>query len=145
MCESTIRDDEQSSNEALPSVGIFWLYGECVIFAERTPVAEGQPYGDAVSGWRDHAEYWEELRSSGSLDVLPEPLREEYFSIPRGRVVYHRGDGTFHVYHGNNVTDEDLARVAAYFGLPAKQTVFEQDLHYCDYDDGEWEDLCYSK
>ena len=98
----------------------------------------GERYGDAITGVKDHADYWEELRCEGKLNALDEPLRDEYFSIPRGRVVYHSDTERFFVYHGNNVKKKDLRKVASFFNLPKGKTIFEQDFHYCDFDDSEW-------
>ena len=130
-------DEEKVS----PRVGIFWLYKHEVIFMQSVPPAEGLAYGDAVCSEKSHADYWEELRSVGELDKLPESLRDEYFRIPRGRVVFHRDNGRFYVYHGNNLTRTDLNKVRKAFGLDRDVTSFEQDLHYCDLDAAEWENI----
>ena len=121
-----------------PKVGIFWFYEGKIIFSHAVPLEVGEYYGDAITGVKDHADYWEELRCEGKLNALDEPLRDEYFSIPRGRVVYHSDTNSFFVYHGNNVKKKDLRKVASFFNLPKEKTIFEQDLHYCDFDDSEW-------
>ena len=122
-------------------LGIFWIYRHEVFFSYSVPLADGLPYGEALTGTKDHADYWEELRSAGELSVLPHHLQDEYFSIPRGRVVYHTDTQKFYVYHGNNVTKSDLQKVAKLFCLPKESTSFEQDLHYCDFSDEQWEAL----
>ncbi|WP_296328194.1 hypothetical protein [uncultured Treponema sp.] len=96
-------------------LGIFWIYRHEVIFSHSVPLADGLPYGEAITGTKDYADYWEELRSVGELSVLPHHLQDEYFSIPRGRVVYHTYTQKFYVYHGNNVTKSDLQKVAKLF------------------------------
>lgn len=58
------------------------------------PLAEGVVSGDVVTGTKDHADYWEELRAEGLLAALPQD-----------------------------------------------KTVFEQDLHYRDLSDAEWQGL----
>ena len=121
-----------------PKVGIFWFYKGKVIFSHSISVEDGFLYGEAVTGTRDHAEYWEELRKDGKLNVLDESLREEYFSIARGRVVFHKDTGKFSLYHGNNMKKPDLHKVALFFNLPEDRTDFAQDLHYCDLTDSEW-------
>ncbi|WP_296330566.1 hypothetical protein [uncultured Treponema sp.] len=134
-----------STNEFLsPAVGIFWLYQHEIVFSHFVPLAVGPHYGEAVTGTKDHADYWEELRNSGKLAVLPQALQEEYFSIPRGRVVYHSDTDTFFVYHGNNVSKSDLNKVCKLFNLPKQKTKFEQDFHYCDVSADEW-NLIYGK
>lgn len=122
-------------------LGIFWIYRHEVIFSHSVPLADGLPYDEAITGTKDHPDYWEELRSVGELSVLPHHLQDEYFSIPRGRVVYHTDTQKSYVYHGNNVTKSDLQKVAKLFCLPKESTSFEQDLHYCDFSDEQWEAL----
>ena len=130
-------DGQKSS----PRVGIFWLYKHEIAFMHAVPLEDGLAYGDAVGGTKDHADYWEELRSSGELEKLPVVMRDEYFRIPRGRVVFHRDNGRFYVYHGNNVTRADLEKIRKAFGLNKADTSFDQDLHYCDLDAAEWENI----
>lgn len=130
------------NNALLPLVGIFWFYDGKPVFVHAVPLAEGLKYGDAITGIKDHAVYWEELRSQANgVSILPPRLREEYFSIPRGRVVYHQDTEQFTVYHGNNLRKTDLKKVAAAFHLPKDTTRFEQDFHYCDVRDDEWESM----
>ena len=114
--------------ETLPKVGIFWIYRHEIIFSHSVNLSDGERYGEAITGMKDHADYWEELHQNGLLSALPEPLRDEYFSVPRGRVVYHTDSEKFFVYHGNNVTKSDLQKVAQLFSLPKAKTVFEKDL-----------------
>ena len=125
---------------SVPFVGIFWFYQGITLFPHAVPLEKGLPYGNAITGTKDHADYWDSL-SSGQLSFLPDSFREEYFSIPRGRVVYHSDTDKFFVYHGNNLKKKDLRLVAEAFCLPKEKTVFEKDLHYCDYDEKSWETL----
>lgn len=127
--------------ESKPLVGIFWFYYGLPLFVHAVPLEQGLRYDKAVTGTKDHAEYWDELgKGSCHLNVLPPKLREEYFSIPRGRVVYHEDTGLYTIYHGNNLSERDLQKVAAVFCLPSLNHVrFEKDIHYCDLSDEEWE------
>jgi hypothetical protein len=45
------------------------------------------------------------------------------------------------VYHGGNIPKAGLRKVAREFCLPQDKTVFEQDLHYCNLSDAEWQEL----
>lgn len=129
-------------NYKAPLVGIWWFYKNKPIFAHSVPVPQGEHYGTAITGIKDHTDYWEELRESGKLSALPSEFREEYFSIPRGRVVYHEDTGLFTVYHGNNISKKDLQKVLSLFKLPKENTRFEQDIHYCDLTESRWNALC---
>ena len=120
-----------------PQVGIFWFYYGLPIFVHAVPLSEGEHYGEAITGTKDHADYWEEyVMRTGWTSYLH--IGDEYFSVPRGRVVYHSDTKTFTVYHGNNLSKADLKKVAAVFRLPREQTRFEKDIHYCDVSDEEW-------
>ena len=127
-----------TSNDLAPRVGIFWMYHHEIIFDHKITLDEGIHYGDAITGTNDHADYWEELRLKGVLTQLPLSLRDEYFSIPRGRVVYHSNNDRFFIYHGNNVAKADLIKIRKAFNLPKDKTICEQDFHYCDWSDDEW-------
>lgn len=127
----------------MAEVGIFWIYHGKIIFKNAVPVEEGLSYGHAVNGYKDHSDYWDELDESNQLKCLPPNLRSEYFTLPRGRVVYYKDTGMFCILHGNNVSLENLYSVAKAFNLPKRITKFEQDIHYCDLSDREWQDLLY--
>lgn len=68
-----------------PKLGIFWFYDGEIIFSHAVCLVDGLHYGDAVTGVKDHADYWEELERKGKLDVLDESLREEYFFHSTGQ------------------------------------------------------------
>lgn len=70
---------EMSNKEFDPQVGILGLYHHEIIFAHKISVTDGLPYGDAITGIKDHTDYWEELRLQGELDQFPFELRFEYF------------------------------------------------------------------
>lgn len=98
-------------NQLIPQVGIFWLYRHKIIFAHKVSLADGVRYGNAITGIKAHADYWKELRAKRELAQLPTELQDEYFSILRGRVVYHSDTDRFFIYHGNNATKRDLAKI----------------------------------
>ena len=129
--------------ESKPLVGIFWFYYGLPLFVHAVPLEQGLRYDKAITGIKDHAEYWEEFgKGSCQLNVLSPKQREEYFSIPRGRVVYHEDTQLFTIYHGNNLSECDLQKVAAVFCVPSlKHVRFEKDIHYCDLSDDEWEQM----
>ena len=134
---------KKSSGAREPQVGIFWFWQNKVIFSHKVPLSEGEEFGCIIRGPKDHEEYWEELRSSGTLNILSEDLREEYFSIPRGRVSYNTSPGfeEFIICHGNNITKAGLSKVCAAFDLPNRKRYFKEDFHYYDISEEEWRKL----
>lgn len=81
-----IENLEKTLKTEKPFVGIFWFYHNVPLFVHAVHLDEGQQYGKAITGIKDHADYWEE---GTDLQFIPEHLQKEYFLIPRGRIVYH--------------------------------------------------------
>lgn len=119
----------QTQKSASPQVGIFWIYKSRIFHAETVAVEDGTRYGDAIGGNADHADTWEKLRTCGKLSKLPENLSDEYFSIPRGRVVFHTDTGRYTILHGS-LTARQIETVRKYFCLPEDLCDAETDLHY---------------
>ena len=112
-----------------PSLGIWWFYYDEVLFADPIVVENGVPYGDCITGLADHADFWDKLEISGELKKLPPILRAEYFSIPRGRVVFHKETGRYTVLHGG-LKKGELNKIRKFFCLPKELTDFDTDFHY---------------
>ena len=112
-----------------PSVGIWWFYQDEVLFAAPVEVEKGLPYGDCITGLIDHTDFWDKLEASGELEKLPPILRSEYFSIPRGRVVFHKDTGRFTILHGG-LKKSELNKIRKFFCLSKKLTDFNTDFHY---------------
>ena len=111
------------------SVGIWWFYYNDVFFADPVEVEKGLPYGNCITGYTDHADVWDKLEVSGELAKLPTILRSEYFSIPRGRVVFHKDAGRFTILHGG-LTTHELNKIRKFFCIPKELTDFDTDFHY---------------
>ena len=116
-------------NCVTPSVGIWWFYYDEVLFCDPVEVKNGLPYGDCRTGLSDHAEFWDKLEASGELEKLPPIFRPEYFSIPRGRVVFHKDTGRFTILHGG-LKKSKLNKIRKFFCLPKELTDFDTDFHY---------------
>lgn len=126
-------------NSEKPFVGIFWFYFGVPLFVHAVHLEAGEHYGSAINGLKDHADYWEE--DSCHKSFLLEHFQKEYFSIPRGRVVYHEDTKEFIVYHGNNISKQELQEVAAVFCLPKAHTRFEQEIHYNFLGERSWKSI----
>lgn len=112
-----------------PSVGIWWFYDGQLLFADSVELKDGQTYGDCIIGPSDHADYWDKLAVYEKMHVLPPELREEYFLVPRGRVVYHKDSNRFTILHGG-LKKAELNKIRKFFCLPKSQTDFDTDFHY---------------
>ena len=107
-----------------PQIGIFWVYrGQVFQFT--------QPYSSVppVGGFRDsnytHDGYWGQMEK-----MFPELAGKEYFSVPRGRVLF-EVNGTFHIVMSSKDAKNQIliARIKRAFNLPPK-TVVDTDVHY---------------
>jgi len=64
------------------NVGIIFLVGKTLLI-DRTPLSEGEIYGDFRIHERGHDVYWETLKKNGAV-----PQDSEYDDYPRGRIAY---------------------------------------------------------
>jgi hypothetical protein len=90
-----------------PSVGIVWglRVGRVpmVLVADRTPLAEAEPYGDYLTHPRGHYDVWEAWRRLGLTGLAyrglpPGIVWHEYEYFPRGRVVFETRARRFVLY-----------------------------------------------
>ncbi len=124
----------KKSCQPLPRVGICWKPGTGTVLPLWVDVDKGVRHGDIITGPKTHAEYWEECRLNGNLDIFRDSLRKAYFTMPRVRVVYNTVKDKFYVYHADNLKGNGIVDILRSFALPIDKTVFEIDLDYCNYD-----------
>ena len=105
-----------------PQIGIWWDNGEKI-------VAFPHPPGDRCheTGWCDsedsHNDFWPEaaMQFSAGID-------DEYFSIPRGRVLWNPVTRKSVIYHGDATSAERLRESAKVFKLT--DWTSSTDTHY---------------
>jgi hypothetical protein len=94
-----------------PQIGIWWDNGQVIV---AFPVSAG--IADPETGMCDsddaHNDCWPEaaMRLRARRD-------DEYFSVPRGRVLYHPKRQKSIIYHGNQTSTVRLQLIAAEFAL----------------------------
>ena len=105
-----------------PQIGIWWDDGKKIVAFRHSAVAT-----EAYAGWCDsdysHNDYWPEAAMQYGLNESA-----EYFSIPRGRVLWSPSKKLSRIYHGNETTPDRLALIAAEFGLNSWDA--KRDIHY---------------
>ena len=121
-------------------VGIFWGLPQgrrgWRFLADKTPVDEGEPYGECITHATGHYEYWESLSRLGQTVLaqrgLPgEPAWHEYEEFPRGRVVYWPDSRRFVIYADRRLQAKSfIKRIVAEFGIPADAYSVCSDSHY---------------
>ncbi len=106
-------------------VGIFWYYHSAVIGAVNE-LADAFDGGDFIDSPLTHNRYWEVIQGQVS------DLRfSEYIDVPRGWVLYDKGEQRPLVYVDKVLFKLAIKRkICAFFDLPEEVTEFERDAHY---------------
>ena len=105
-------------------VGIFFVV-QGYLLIEATPLAHGEPYGDAVN-FSGHFDYWQVFNPKNAVEHLFKNHAYDYF--PRGRVVYFNQNKSFKLYVDRCITKDEIKNIAIAFQLPTYQLA--RDEHY---------------
>ncbi len=123
---------------SLPLIGIWWDNGQ-------TLAAQGQPPAErstVIAGYFDsdlaHVDQWKDVAAR-----FGKSPREEYFTVPRGRVVLSKRTGESVIYHGSATTPERLQAIAAEFQLVVWKAAIDPHYQIGDaadelFDDDDW-------
>jgi len=117
--------ESSSASVSEPTVGIFWLVGEKLVF-DVTPLSQAEDYGDFKIHSGNHISVWERLCLTKVV-----PVEMEYEEAPRGRVMYDVKNGRFSVLADRCILrrKEIVARIRKEMHLP-KNTITNTDHHY---------------
>jgi hypothetical protein len=120
----------KSKDLAEPRIGIFWIFEDRIFDMVMEPARSIE--GNSISKDSSHAhlDRWEELRAQGKLGRLPQILQDEYFYVPRGRVVFLKIEMKYIIYHGDEFTDLHRELIMNAFKLPPEITEDRVDEHY---------------
>ncbi len=105
-----------------PQIGIWWDDGKIIVALAHSPT-ENASSGPLIDSELNHFEQWPEVAARFRLTE-----DDEYFSVPRGRVLLRRKAGEGIIYHGNATNLTRLRKIAAAFGL-TKWTA-QRNEHY---------------
>lgn len=121
-------------------VGIFWGITDqeldFTLLADRTPIDQGEAYGECITHPTGHYEFWERLSDLGAPALISRglpsaPAWHEYEEFPRGRVVYWPEQKRFVIYADRRLqTASFIERVVTDFGIPDGAYVVKSDSHY---------------
>ncbi len=113
----------------MPKIGIFWFYKEKVI-GHASPVSAGEEsYPGLIDSPKNHTDVWDEERTL--LADFPELRGQEYYSIPRGRVLWNKNDQHAIVYMDSTLfSTENKERIIAFFELDGCEVKWKTDSHY---------------
>jgi hypothetical protein len=116
----------KNAEPARPSVGIFFVV-DSKLLSDRTPVAEGEVYGDFRIHERGHDTYWEMLRHRGTV-----PQDSEYDDYPRGRVAYNTKTGKYSLFLDRCILKNKsvVNKIMSELNLPTGGTAVDTGSHY---------------
>lgn len=107
-------------------VGIFFKI-ENEFLIDAVPLAEGEPYGDAIQ-YGGHYDFHENIVLSTHLERRFKAHDYDYY--PRGRVVCFPKRNTFTLYADPCLTPDDLNRAVRLFALDGQTIEIAEDEHY---------------
>ena len=109
-----------------PNVGIIFLVGKTLLI-DRTPVSEGEIYGDFRIHERGHDMYWKTLKKTGAV-----PQESEYDDCPRGPVAYNTTTEKYSLFVDRCILKSKSAvkKIMAELNLPTRKTETDTDDHY---------------
>jgi hypothetical protein len=109
-----------------PNVGIIFLVGK-TLSIDRTPVSEGEMYGDFRIHRRGHDIYWETLKENGLV-----PQDSEYDDYPRGRVAYNMKMEKYSLFLDRCILKHKsiVKKIISELNLPTRSTKTDTDSHY---------------
>jgi len=116
-----------SKKAAIPEVGIFWVDGVGVIYAESISLREADDYGEFRIYLGNHYDSWDK-----AVRANPQWQGLEYEDVPRGRVLYRKDPKKpeFIVYLPKQIL-KFKNKVVSRFNLPSGHTIFDTtDDHY---------------
>lgn len=121
-------------------IGVFWIYRDS-IFGRSTVKQNGvMRVSKIIDSNFEHATEWQKVLTQQKN--LPSELKaQEYFSIPRGRVLYNDKNHCHIVYLDrklNNLGFREL--ISSFFQFEISRAIWRNDLHYTT-DEIELEDI----
>lgn len=112
-----------------PSVGIWWDTGKIIAAIAHPPTENATRAGTRVDSNLSHADEW-----TNAARKLAR-TEDEYFSVPRGRVLLDVDSLTGIIVHGPATKPNRLALIARRFGLGRWRA--ELDQHYFTGEDAD--------
>lgn len=113
-----------------PRVGIWWDTGEIIAAIAHPPTENTARAGTRLDSNLSYADEWAQVARQ-----LGWTTDDEYFLVPRGRVLLEIGGLTGIILHGPATKPNRLALIARRFGLGAWRA--EVDAHYFTGEDAD--------
>jgi hypothetical protein len=94
-----------------PTIGIWWDDGRTIAALAHAPT-ENASKGPLIDSDLNHFEEWPKVAARFALTP-----QDEYYDVPRGRVLLRQKTGEGLIYHGNATSKARLRKIAATFQL----------------------------
>ncbi len=113
----------------MAQIGIFWVYGGSLL-GRAVALSAGAENVPGILDSRDnHVDLWE--KNPDFLKRYPDLRDQDYYMIPRGRVLWQRAQGRAIVYMDKKLFDDATkAKIMVFFELEAGCVDWHTDLHY---------------
>ena len=113
---------ERATEMTSPLIGIWWDDGSQIVPFHHLPDENNVQAGYCDSDFA-HNDFWPQAKMQFGLDEWA-----EYFSVPRGRVLWSPAKQTSVIYHGNATSPDRLEKIADTFKLGNWNA--KTDIHY---------------
>jgi hypothetical protein len=122
--------------KSLPQLGIFWLYRHRII-AFTVPVDAVTEVGGSKDASLAHSDLWDQV-----VKQQPKLAGKEYWSVPRGRVLFQIPKRTYIIYSSTSLASDQsvIGKIVRRFGLSGLDVQVGSDRHYDPPDDDMFED-----
>lgn len=112
----------QKNSPSGPLIGIWWDDGQKLV-AFTHSAERNSSSGPLIDSELNHFEQWDQAAPQFALTP-----QDEYFDVPRGRVLLKHQTGEGLIYHGNGTNGSRLRKIAARFKLSAWSA--QRNEHY---------------
>ena len=113
----------------MPKIGIFWFYRGTVLGRAVDLAAGEQGVPGLLDSPDNHAALWENDRKL--LALFPELRGQEYFAVPRGRVLWKTAEQEAVIYLDAKLLNKEVQqKILDFFDLGEAKIVWRTDPHY---------------
>lgn len=113
----------------MPRIGVFWFYNNIVIGRSIDLESVDTPEDRIIDSPDTHTDLWDHDRTL--LRGFPELYGTEYFSIPRGRVMWEAKTSSAKIFMDSVLFKNTYKRtILKFFDLESTNVQWGKDAHY---------------
>lgn len=112
-----------------PCVGIFWLYKGTVLCIASEISCGSENIPGLIDSKDNHSDVWDS--NPDFFKPYPELMGSEYYSIPRGRVLFNKALKMSIIYMDEILFKRDIKKkIISCFNLENVDVIWKNDIHY---------------